>query len=501
VRYAPGAMLLLLLACTAPDDTADSAAPAGWDFWPEAPPLRGPGSPGRTFTEDELWVPCASLDALPSDALHHNLQVPYRGHLVMPWAPEYGVGGLSLFDMSDPCAPTRVGDGESQDLRETHAIGFAYLPPEDPHAGDWAVTNGKLYGGVDSGVLFWDLSDPAAPAAVKLFTLPDAWYPDSYTRVALSVYWQYPWLYVASSDNGIFVIDATDPTDPVLVNQVVLGLRAGGVFALGNELLVTSAEQTQAALLDISDPANPALLPGSPFSTVTRDGDAVETYHGNRVGDMALFARKEGGGGPIVMDISEPATPTFVGDTVHQGNAGYVFYDEGYLFVGESDHASIWDARDPAALTLVGTGDLAGDLDTNVPWGNVALLSVDEPETEHATVVMPWNTEPDTKGPAVLATNPGDGSEGWYTGARVGVGFDEFIEPGSVYPGSIRLYDGDGAPVDGWASAQETIASYTPKSPLSPGTTYTVEVSGVTDIHGNVMEGTHTFTFSTAGAR
>lgn len=493
-------LLALLVACTGPKDP-DTAAPDAWAFWAEGPALRGPGSPGRTFTEEELWVPCATLDGLETDALHHNLQVPYRGHLVLPWAPEYGVGGVTLFDMSDPCAPVRVGDGVSQDLRETHAVGFAYLPPDDPHAGDWAVTNGKLYGGVDSGVLFWDLSDPTAPVAGTLLTLPESWYPDSYTRVTLSVYWQYPWLYVASSDNGIFVVDATDPTDPVLVNQVNLGLRAGGVFALGNELLVTTAEQTQAALLDISDPANPTLMPGSPFGTVTRDGEAVETYHGNRVGDMALFARKEGGGGPIVMDISDPAAPRFVGDAVHEGNAGYVYYDEGYLFVGESSHASIWDARDPAALTLVGTGDLEGDLDTNVPWGNVALLSVDEPESDIATVVVPWRTDPDVTGPLVLSTNPDDGSTGWYTAARVGIGFNEFVEPASAWPGSVRLLDGAGAPVEGWVTTQETIVTYTPKSPLAPGTTYTVEVEGVTDIHGNVMAGVHTFTFDTAGGR
>lgn len=492
-------MILLALALACVDDPKDTGpAPA---FWDQGPALRGPGYPGRTFTEAELWQPCATLDGGPEDAMQHNLQIPYRGHLVLPWAPEMGQGGLALYDMADPCAPARVGSTFSQDARETHAMGFVYLPPDDPHAGDWAVGNGKKYGSIDSGVLFWDLSDPASPQAVNMFTLPDAWYPDSYTRVVLSVFWQYPWLYVASADNGVFVLDATDPLAPILVNQITSGLRAGGVFALGNELLVTSAEQTHAALYDISDPANPALLPGSPFPTPERGGQAVETYHGNRVGDMALFARKEGGGGPILVDISDPEAPVFAGDTAHAGNGGYVFMDEDVVFVGESDHASVWDASDPASLTLIGTGSLAGDLDTNTPWGNVALLSVDHAEGESgdvenvvATVVMPWRTEPDTSGPRVLSTSPEDGSGGWYARLRVGIGFNEFVEPASAYPGSVRLYGPDGEGVPGWVSTQETIVTYAPKTPLAAGR-YTVEVEGVTDIHGNAMEAAHTFSF------
>ncbi len=489
--------LSLFLACTPASD--DSTEP-GWAFWDAGPPLRAAGST-RSFTEAELWQSCASLSGTEADELHHNLQLPYRGHLVLPWSPEWGRGGISLFDMEDPCAPVRAGDGYSDDMRETHAMGFVYLPPDDPHAGDWGVGNGKVFGGFDTGPLFWDLSDPAAPAAAGLFILPDAIYPDSYTRVSLSVFWQYPWLYVASSDNGVFVVDATDPRSPTLVGQVAFGLRAGGVFALGNELLVTSAEQTSAALLDISDPTNPTLLPGSPFATTNRDGEPVETYHGNRTGDWAFFARKEGAGGPIVYDISDPTHPTFVSDTTDAGNGGYVFYDEGVIFVGESSHASIWDARDLSNLVSIGTATLPGDLDTAVPWGNVALLSVDEPETDEATVVVPWQTDADRKGPMVLSTNPEPDSTGWYVGARVGIGFDEFVEPASVYPGSLRLLDAEGRPVEGWASTQESIASYVPKLPLLPGVTYTFEVEGVTDIHGNAMDGVHRFQFTTAGGR
>lgn len=489
-------MLLLLLSCT---PTPEESVPS--PFWDQGAPLRGSGYPGRVFTEAELWQSCATLDGGAEDKMQHNLQLPYRGHLVLPWAPEAGGGGVALYDMADPCAPERVGNGYSQDARETHAMGFIHLPESDPHAGDWAVGNAKIYGGIESGILIWDLSDPSTPQVASAFALPEAWYPDSYTRVVLSVFWQYPWIYVASADNGVFVVDATDPRNPVLVNQVVSGIRAGGVFALGNELLVTTAEQSHAALYDISDPTNPTMLPGSPFPSPDRNGTPLETYHGNRVGDMALFARKEGGGGPIIVDISDPALPVFAGDVVHSGNGGYVFWDEDVVFVGESDHASIWDASDPTNMTLIGTGLLAGDLDTNTPWGNVALLSVDHaegqsPDVENAvaTAVMPWRAEPDSTGPRVLSTNPKDGSGGWYKAMRVGVGFNEFVEPASAYPGSLRLLDAAGEGVPGWVATQETIVTYTPKQPLSAGS-YTMEVEGVTDIHGNPMEELYRFSF------
>ncbi len=492
-RFLLGTLLVGALGC-------DTETPVeGWQFWDEGPALRGPGYPGTTFAEDELWVACGAVAGGPTDQLHHNLQAPYRGHLLLPWSPELGTGGLSVIDMADPCNPVAVGVTESDAIRETHAIGSVYLPPDDPHAGDWVFTNGKEFGSFLSGVLVWNLDDPAAPVESTLVTIPDALYPDSYTRVVLSLFVQYPWMYVASADNGVYVFDITDPRAPVRVTQVTFGLRAGGVFALGNELLVTSAEQTNAALLDIADPANPVLMPGSPFPTPGRAGLGVETYHGNRVGDWAFFARKEGGGGPIVMSLSDPTEPVFIADVEHAGNGGYVFYDEGTLFVGESDHGSVWDAADPAALTLVGTGDLAGDLDTNVPWGNVMLLSVDEPETDVATAVVPWRAEPDRDGPILLAHDPDDGTRGWLTSARVGLSFNEFIEPASAWPGSVRLLDGEDNPVDGWVSTQETTVSYVPKAPLQAGATYTVEVKGIQDIHGNVMEGTASFQFTTGG--
>lgn len=466
----------------------------------EAPLLRGPGGPAVTFDESRLWQNCAYLDGGPEDWDHHNLVMPYRGHLVLPWAAEWGQGGLSFFEFDDPCDPVKISDSFELQMRETHAIGFVHLPEGDPHAGDWAAVN-YLF-----GVQLWDISDETAPVMVSQLDLPGVFYPDSYARVSLSLFWQYPYLFVAAADNGIFVVDATDPREPELITQYVFdtGLRAGGIFVIGDVALVTGAEQTSAALLDVSVPEDPQLFPGGLFGTAGAEGDPVETYHGNIAGDLALFARKEGGGGPIVYDISDPTAPTFAGDLLTGGNGGYIFYDEGVLFQGESDYGVVMDASDLSAITELGRGDLEGDLDTVIPYGNVAILSVDdEADDDRASAVMPWRTDPDTAGPEVLRIAPRDGAEGVPTSARVGVGFNEPIEPSSVFPGSIRLWDDRGEPVEGWGSGQENVASYSPKQPLQPGTTYTIEVvaGGVRDINDNPLAETVTATFTTAGAR
>lgn len=102
-----------------------------------------------------------------------------------------------------------------------------------------------------------------------------------------------------------------------------------------------------------------------------------------------------------------------------------------------------------------------------------------------------------------MMTVPQDGEEGVALTARIGLGFNEMVEPTSVFPGSVRLYEESGAPVDGWAGAQENTGFYTPKEPLRPGTEYRFEVlaGGVQDINGNALVDDVVVTFTTAGGR
>ncbi len=260
-------MLLLFLACK--NDPGDTAEPFVYrDPADAVPALRGPGGPAVTFDEGDLFQSCAFLDGSEKDWDHHNLVMPYRGHLVMPWAAEWGTGGLSFWEVDDPCSPVKVGETWEQYMRETHAVGFLHLPDDDPQAGDYAIVNGNL------GIQVWDVSDETAPEMLTYVELPDVFYPDAYARVVLAVSWQHPWLFVAAADNGIFVLDTSTVAEQELVTQYAFpaGLRAGGVFALGNALLVKSEKQTQAAMVDISDPTHPDLFPGGLFDTADGDG-------------------------------------------------------------------------------------------------------------------------------------------------------------------------------------------------------------------------------------
>jgi hypothetical protein len=450
-------------------------------------------------------VNCAYLDGGPADDTdHHNLVVMYDGYLLLPFAPEFGVtGGMAFFDITDPCAPIMVGSGPATMMRETHSVGFSQ------HGGRWAVTNMVRFGDdPGGGVLFWDVSDPTAPVEGAPLALPGFGYPDAYARPTLSVFWQVPYVYVAGADNGVYIVDATDPRDPQLVGQIELTptLRAGQVQAIGDLLIVTAAEGARAVLLDISDPASPQPIPGGDFLAHDESGMTRDAYFTNFVGGYLWFARKDAGGGLMVYDLRDPTVPTFAGAVSSAGNGGYVFVMDEYAFEGEGSFATIYDATDLANIQPVTQLHLVGDLDTLVPIGNVAVLSVDaEAEDDRGSAIAPWQLEPDTRAPRVAWSWPAPGAAGVSLTSRVGLALTEMVDVRSAWAGSVRIYPTGTDPaetrVNGYVSAQETIVNFWPYAPLQPQTEYTVEIpaGGLTDYSGNALAEPYTMTFTTGG--
>lgn len=471
-------------------------------------PNEGPGGPNVAFDEAAVGVECAAIDGgMDGDVgdgeqhdteEHHNLVQMFNGYLLMPWAPEYGVNaGVTFYDFADPCEPKAVGSLKSDQMRESHSLGFS-------NVGDrwYMVVDQMELLAFKGGVEFWDITDPTDMKVVSKVEVPGFFYPDAYQRVTLSVFWQAPWVYVAGADNGIFVIDASDPLNPQLVHTYKFDpvLRAGQVQVVGNLLMVSAAEGVRTALLDVSKPDFPQPIAGGEFE-ITR-----ESYFSNIGNGYAYYAPKEGGGGLIVYDIRDPGQPALVGDYSSGGNGGYVFVKDQFAFVGESEFASIYDIADPSKITPVRQMMLTGDLDTITPIGNVAVLSVDDKaDQDRGSIVIPWQKEVDTAPPRVTWVWPPDGATELPVTSRVGLTFNEFVDVKSAWAGSVRVYETGTDPaltrVEGDISTQEVIVNFSPRAPLKPGTEYTLEVpaGGIVDYNGNASAEPFTMNFKTAG--
>lgn len=480
----------LLLACGPRLEEAPAA-----DAWT----VEGPGGPVVAFAEEALGVACATLLGDPDlEGQHHNLVLMHDGYLLLPWAPESGGGGLTWYDVSDPCDPVKVAEVYDDAFRETHTLAFGTVDGREYLAVDTIFDEGER-----GGVGLWDVTDKASATLVATLDLPGFLYPEAYFWVSLSSFWQGDHLYVSAGLLGTFVIDVSDPLAPVLVDQVMPTIPqvVGALHVMGNVAMSSSAGTAKTVLFDLSEPGVLAPLGGGDFDTRDADGDIQTYYFANWGGRYGLFARKGGGGGPIVYDLSDPTAPTWVGTVDSpEADGGYVFRHEDRLFQGESEFASIYDFSDPSDMVELQRFDLAGDLDTITPIGNVAVLSVDSgAQHDQPSVVVPWDTQPDGRGPRVELTSPLDGATAVPRTARIGLSFDELLEPRSVHSGSVRVWDVAGALVPGRFNVQESLVNFTPDARLAVDTTYYVEVAagGVADSVLNPVDTALRFSFTT----
>jgi hypothetical protein len=489
---------------------------AGWTLWllgcspgdpfpaPDAfEPPEGPGVPPVSFAEADLFEPCAWLLGDARDREHHNLVTVRDGWLWHPWAPEDAGGGVSIYDLSDPCAPSKIGEGWSETMRESHTLAFGEADGREYLAVGFQIPEGEDRSAHRGGVALWDVTDRANPVWASELELSDFSYPDAYFYVVLSTFWQGPWLYVSYGLNGLSVIDASDPTALREVNRIQTDPPTvfGSFHVIGNLAMASSAGVARTTLFDVSDPVNPVPIPGGEFELEDRDGQRRFYYFSNIGGRYALFARNGGAGGPVVYDIADPAAPIWVADhPLPEGSGGYVFRHEDTLFQGESELGAVYDFSDPAAPTLLQRIEQRGDLDTITPLGHLMTVSVDDrPNPGQATSVRPWRAAPDTRGPRVELSSPAPDALQVALSGRIGLSFDEQVEAASVFAGSVRVADARGQPVPGRFNVQESLINFTPDQPWEPDTTYSVTLpaGGVTDISGNPTEVEHRFRFAT----
>jgi hypothetical protein len=470
----------------------------------------GPGGPSKTFTADQLYKHCAGLDGGAGDkAQQHDIVSMYDGYLVLPWSPEQGTGGISFYDVSDACAPKTIGYGYSDEMRETHSVAISNIA-----GGHWEVVDmirvGDFMGGMGvktttgaraGGVQIWDISDVKNPKAVSTLDVPGHDYPDAYKRVVLAEWWQGKYIYAGGGLNGVFVVDASNPLKPTLAKQISItpAMPVFGVMAIGNLLAIASSEQSRVVLMDISDPINPKPIPGGDFNLKSAKGVNTNSYMFNIIGGFAYFGRQSGTGGFIMYDLHDPTSPKLVTDypdgTGNGANGAYVFRKDQFVFAGNSDNGGIYDVSDTANVKLVAHTMMQGDNDWVTPIGNVVFTAVDENAIKgQATVVQPWQQQPDTIPPKATWSYPADGATNIRTTSRIGVSFSEAIDIKSGWKaGYVMLYEtalGQASRVEALINVEDTIVNLSPTAPLKPNTSYTLEIpaGGLEDFNANKLQ-------------
>ena len=441
---------------------------------------QGPGLGNLTYTANELWRP---ISVLHSPQGHGNVAM-VNGYLMVIYSSDGGGtasdGGIEFWDVSDPRHPglvARHDNTNTRGLREAHGFAFSNSYP-----GTYMVAQAH------EGIQFWDVSDPLRIALIRYMDLPGI-NSGNYSG-AWWVFWQAPYVYVAGTGSGLYVINATDPANPVLVTHVPTsqlgGLIPGQVFALGNLLLLMEVAGGTYATMDISDPTNPML---------------IQIFQG-KMGYSHLFAAGKiftaGGNGDVprlyVHNVTPQGSIAFVGE-VGSGldNGGYGSYQDGFFHAGFSNKYAKFNV---ATLTQLGTGTSGltdRDEDFGQVLGNLVFVGDDHGT---GTALIVHQSAPDTRGPEVHWAHPQPGATTVALTTRVGVSMSDNIDMASVDSTTFSVRPLGGQALPGKYSVQMGLVNFTPAVSQQPNTTYEVVVKGMQDYVGN-PGGTFSSRFST----
>jgi hypothetical protein len=266
--------------------------------------------------------------------------------------------GLHIVDVSNPRLPTETGsyldlpDG-AQSLFAT--VNYAYTVWFDHTTWD----KGGLY------VL--DTADPAAPGLANYVDLFDMSYPP------LFAYVDDPYAYVVRGAGAgphhyygdIQILDISQPLSITATGGITTPVR--DIFADGDrfyaawfEVYYGGLSNSGVAVYDVSDPANAQLL-GSHLVTNSASGPYAI---GVTALDDTLYATLSTSQ-TLVLDFSEPLTPTVAFTLTASAKDNYIYGNELYLYGGDAIY--VYDLANP----------LQPLLDRTYPLSDVADLRAD----------------------------------------------------------------------------------------------------------------------------
>jgi hypothetical protein len=449
----------------------------------------GPGIGNLDCGDAEYFKPFAFIENSTSGPNGTNVSVMIRGYFMTIFAPDSGKppGEIGIYDVSNPKAPKEVrhieNTADTNIFREAHSLPVALI-------------DGKQYIAIQStkGIQFWDFTDPLTASKVGNIDLPGVNGGD-YEDVAWQTSWQGQYLYVAGGNRGIYIVDASDPTNPEFLTQVPTsetgGFRVGPLFALGDYMVISNMDQGGAyAVLDISVPDDPALLAqrgNEPRMYAIAVGKNNRIYTAGRDGNF------------LTHSFSDPTNIELVKNALIGQDQLYTAVQDEFVFLGRQENVVKVDVTNEQNPMVVGEGTLGRDHPDHgqvTPLGNLIFIGNDHGS---GSAFFCHQHGKDTK-PLVAETfYPKDGTSGVPATARVSILFSDYVDTETITAESVFVRPVGGQPLDGIFTYSFNTLSFGPTQPLAADTTYEVILAadGLRDVMGNALNEAALVRFST----
>lgn len=449
----------------------------------------GPGLPNLTFTASQRYKAVTTIGSG-----NHGKPMMHDGYLtVMESDP---VPGVSFYDISNPYAPvlaqTITGTGADLPEQHTYAQTTAWGGSHVVLTRGW----GPIAAGGGTGIAVWDWTDINAPVLRSSYDIPDV--PGGYVTGLFWMAVQAPYVFCPAGSLGLYVLDVSDPTSPVVAAHIPKsqtgGFNAVLAFAVGNMLILTNNDAGSGvgpgfARLDISDPTDPQLLYAT-TNTPSPYGASVNGGHLLVPGVDGTFS---------VHDLYDPTFPMLGSFSAASTRGASAVAQDGFVHVGATRAYFKMDIRNPSQMVLQGgfsSGIQPHDEDWVTPLGNLVAVADD---VGNGTHLVPHQSPPDNVGPVVNMVVPADGATSQALTTRVGLTLTDMVEIASIGSASFVVRPVGGAALTGAYTHQFGVVNFVPDQPLQPSTTYEVVVpaGGMRDWAGNAVPTAFTSRFST----
>ena len=218
--------------------------------------------------------------------------------------------GLQIINISDPAAPTAAGS-----LSDSATINI-----DNAAALSTAAINGSTYAALvassNEGLQIIDISDPAAPTAAGSLSDSEAINIDNAAALSTAAINGSTYALIASSNEGLQIIDISDPAAPTAAGSLsdsatinidnAAALSTAAINGSTYALIASSNEGLQ--IIDISDPAAPTAAGSlSDSETLSIDNaSSLSTFTANGKTYAAITSSNEG---VQLINISDPANP------------------------------------------------------------------------------------------------------------------------------------------------------------------------------------------------